>query len=96
MIIKTKKFILRPHRRGDEKSLQKNINDINVSRFMSSRVPFPYKIKDAKWWVSHCLKLGRKKNPSEVSFAIDIGGEVIGGLGIMYKGERHMAEIDRT
>ena len=93
MIIKAKKFILRPYRKGDEESLVEHINDKNVSRFMSSRVPFPYKMKDAKWWINHCLKLARKKNPSEVNFAIDMGGKVIGGMGLMYKGERHMVEI---
>ena len=93
MIIKAKKFILRPYRKGDEKSLQENINDANVTRFMSSRIPFPYKIKDAKWWINRSLKLRRMKKPSAVNFAIEVNGKVVGGMGVEYSNERHRAEI---
>ena len=93
MIIKTKKFTLRPYRKGDEESLRKNINDRNVTKYMSSRLPFPYKKKDAKWWIKNCLKQTRKKKPLAVNFAIDIGGEVAGNIGIAYESERHRAEI---
>jgi len=47
MIIKSKRFILRDYRKGDEKSLQKNINDLDIYRY-TSRIPYPYKIKDGK------------------------------------------------
>jgi len=51
MIIQTKRFILRPYRKGDEKSLVENINDKNVSKFMLN-IPYPYKPKDAKKWIN--------------------------------------------
>ncbi|HLC62101.1 MAG TPA: GNAT family protein [Candidatus Nanoarchaeia archaeon] len=93
MIIKSKSFILRTYRKGDEKSLREHINNKEVSRFMSSRVPFPYKTKDAKWWIKHCSKLERTKNSNEINFAIDINGKVVGGLGLMNKEKNHKAEI---
>ena len=93
MKIKTKKFILRPYRKGDEESLQKHINDKYVSRFMSSRVPFPYKMKDAKWWINYNFKLEKNNNPNEINFAIDINGKVVGGIGLMNREKNHKAEI---
>jgi [ribosomal protein S5]-alanine N-acetyltransferase len=93
MIIKSKKFMLRPYKKGDEESLRENINDNNVTKHMSSRLPFPYKVKDAKWWINNCLKLSKEKKPSAVNFAIDIDGKVIGGVGLMYNSERYRAEI---
>lgn len=47
MIIKSKKFILRPYKKWDEKSLQKNINDKDIYRY-TLRIPYPYTMKDAK------------------------------------------------
>ena len=61
MIIKSKRFILRPYRKGDEESLREHINDKEVSRFIST-VPFPYKMSDAHYWIKHNSKLGKSKN----------------------------------
>ena len=88
-MIKSKIFILRPYRKWDEKSLIENINDRNVSKFMS-KVPYPYTMKDAKKWVNECRK--SNKNKTALSFAIDIGGKIIGGIGLMNI-EKRMAEL---
>ncbi len=91
MVIKTGKFILRPYRKGDEKSLAKNINDKKIYR-STLRIPYPYTLKDAKEWVRKNLKEGRKKKPAEMNFVIDINGEVAGGIGLSeIKG--HQAEV---
>ncbi len=91
MIIKTGKFILRFYRKGDEVSLAKNINDRMVYRSTLS-IPYPYTLKDAKEWVKRSLKEGRKKEPTEINFVIDINGEVAGGIGLSeIKG--HQAEV---
>ncbi len=85
MIIKTKRLILRPWRRGDEKVLIKEISNPNVSKFLSE-VPYPYKMKDAKEW----LKISKGKEV--YAFAITLGPkkEIIGGIGLhdtnKYKG----------
>ena len=89
-IIKSKNFILREYRKGDEKSLIENINDRYIYD-MTSRIPHPYKLKDARKFINKCIKLRRQKKKTAVYFAIDINGEVIGGIGIdsieIYKGE---------
>jgi len=48
VIIRSKKFILRPLRRGDEESLMKHINNRIIAR-NTLRIPYPYKLKDARW-----------------------------------------------
>lgn len=98
MIIQTKRFILRPYRKGDEKSLVENINDKNVSKFMLN-IPYPYKPKDAKKWINNWLKR-KKQNKKDFgfvlninsSFALDIDGNVVGGIGLNNI-EKHKAEI---
>ena len=79
MIIKTKKFILRPFRKGDEKSLIENINDKNISKYMSI-IPYPYPKKDADKWIKNCINQKKTKHRKEFVFAIDKNG-VIGGIG---------------
>ena len=69
-ILKSKNFILRPYRKIDEKSLVENINDKNVSKFMST-VPFPYRLKDARYWINRSKKAERKKRKNEINFAIE-------------------------
>ncbi len=91
MIIKSKRFIIRSFKKGDEKSLQKNINDRGISRFITN-IPYPYKLKDAKTWINHCTKISKSRNKKEVIFALDINGEVVGGVGLSNI-EIHKAEI---
>tara|TARA_Y100000310_G_scaffold107843_1_gene106293 strand:- start:12187 stop:12696 length:510 start_codon:yes stop_codon:yes gene_type:complete len=73
-IIKTKKFNLRPYRKGDESSLQKNINDRSIYEF-TLRIPYPYTMADAKKWVA------AKNTKSKINFAIIIKDKVVGGVG---------------
>lgn len=80
-VIRSKKFILRPFRRGDEQSLIKNINDRVVAR-NTLTIPYPYRLKDAKWWINRNLKLNRQKKKTSINFAIEIAGEVVGGIGL--------------
>ena len=92
VIIKSDKFILRPYKKGDEESLQININSKEVSRFMST-VPFPYKTSDAHYWIKHNSKLDKSKNKKEINFAIEIDNGVVGGIGLMHITKNHKAEI---
>jgi len=91
MIIKSKDFILRPFKKGDEFSLAKNINDKEIIR--NTLIPFyPYKLKHAKDWVRKNLKEDKKKKPKMFNFVIDINGKVAGSIGFA-KIEGHRAEI---
>jgi RimJ/RimL family protein N-acetyltransferase len=82
-IIKSKNFILRPFRRGDEASLIKHINDKFIAK-NTLHIPYPYTLKDAKKWINHNLELSKKRNKQEINFAIEVNGEVVGGIGLGY------------
>jgi len=73
VVLRTKRFILRPYKKGDETSLQKNINDKDIYRY-TTRIPYPYTKKDAQTWVS------AKNSKSKYNFAIAINGKVVGGI----------------
>ena len=91
-VIKSKKFILRPFKKGDEFSLAKNINNKKVIKNLLV-LPFPYKLKDARYWVAKNLEEYKKKEPAMIGFAIDIGGEIVGSVGIHKIAKSHQAEI---
>ncbi|MBI2143970.1 GNAT family N-acetyltransferase [Candidatus Woesearchaeota archaeon] len=82
-VIKSKLFTLRPFRRGDEHSLQKSINSRNVTKH-TVFIPYPYTMKHSREWVAKNISFYRKKKKTEVNFAIGIGGEVAGGIGLRY------------
>ncbi len=84
-------FVLRPFRKGDEVSLQENINSGNVTRYTVS-IPFPYTMKHARAWIAKNISLDRERKKTEVNFVIDIGGEVAGSIGLRYI-EGHKAEL---
>ncbi len=88
-VIKTKDFILRPFKTGDQKSLTQNINDKYIHKNVSN-VPYPYTIKDAQDWISKKLK--EKNNKAQMSFVIDIQNEVAGSV-TLFDLKKHRAEI---
>ena len=90
-VLKSKNFILRPYKRGDEKSLTKNINDMYVYRY-TLRIPYPFTLKDAKKWINRCIRQGKELLKKEINFTIDINGEASGGIGLRDI-EKHKAEI---
>ena len=63
---------------NDIDSIATYANNFNVSRYMSSRMPYPYTIDDAKWWV----KTGNKEQG--LHFAIDLEGVCIGVVGVRF------------
>ncbi|HIG98523.1 TPA: GNAT family N-acetyltransferase [Candidatus Woesearchaeota archaeon] len=91
MILRAKAFSLRPFRKGDEISLRTNINSRNVSRY-TLRIPFPYLARHARGWVKKNISLGSRRKADELNFAIDMKGEVVGGISLMHI-EKHKAEI---
>lgn len=91
-VVKSKKFILRPFRIGDELSLMKNINNKKIYR-MVSHIPYPYTLKDAKKWISLNLKEYDRNKISMINFVIDMNGEVVGSIGIQKIKRNHKGEI---
>ena len=70
---------LRPWREDDEEALVRHANDHDVWKNLGDMFPHPYTRQDARRWLSGGLH-GR----SELSLAIDLGGEPAGGLGLKF------------
>jgi len=83
MKLTTKRLIIRDITMKDAKSLIRDINNVNVSKYLLV-VPYPYTMKDAKWWINKCKKDSREKPRKEYSFCIELKSKkgVIGGIGL--------------
>ncbi|MFN8348542.1 MAG: GNAT family protein [Spirosomataceae bacterium] len=83
-------FHLRPYRDGDETSLAKNADNYRIWRNVRDIFPHPYTLENARQWIDIC-----KSETKPTVFAIDIDGEVAGGIGIVLQKDifRKNAEI---
>jgi RimJ/RimL family protein N-acetyltransferase len=77
MRIEASKFCIRTWLNGDAASLQKHANNVNISKYLFDRFPYPYQLSDAEKFISSKLE----QDPV-VNFAIEINGEVAGGIGL--------------
>jgi RimJ/RimL family protein N-acetyltransferase len=77
--LETSRLLLRQPRSGDAPRLAKLLNNFAVSGKLS-RVPYPYKVSDAEWW----LGTWRADKPvGETGFTIELPGEgLIGHCGL--------------
>ena len=82
--------VMRSWRHGDEAGLPRHANNRAVWLNLRDRFPHPYTADDAEAWVKHVTA----RDP-EASFAIDVGGEAVGGVSLMLHTdvERCSAEI---
>ncbi len=82
--------ILRPWQRGDEESLVRYANNVNVWKNLRDAFPHPYTRADAEQWI----ELNLTRDPP-TNFAIDLGGEAVGGIGFTVLDDiyRRTAEI---
>ena len=76
---------------GDEKSLQRNINHKDIYKY-TLRIPYPYKLIDAREWVRQCILMSKKRKKRSINLAIEINRTVKGGIGLENI-EGHKAEI---
>ena len=53
MKIETKRLILKEWEDKFKKDSIEGINNLNVSKWLLV-VPYPYKFKDANWWINNC------------------------------------------
>lgn len=81
----TPNFTLRPFREGDQASLVANANNIKIFNNVRDNFPHPYKREDANWWIDAQKETDKPAN----CLAIDINGEVIGGIGIVLNSDIH-------
>jgi len=80
LTIRLERLTLRPFRWGDEDSLVVNINNEKIAR--ATEIPYPYNKEHALAWIEDTRKAGKKKIRTEIHFALDRSGEVIGGIGL--------------
>ncbi len=77
MRIEASEFCIRTWQESDAASLQKHADNINISKCLFDRFPYPYQLSDAEKFISSRLD----QDPA-VNFAIEIKGEVAGGIGL--------------
>jgi len=69
--------VLRPWSMDDLNSLVKYANDIEISKNLTNKFPYPYTKENG----TNFINFATKDNPIHI-FAIDIHGEAVGGIGI--------------
>ena len=81
--IETERLILRQLEMKDISDVVRNVNNIKVSKWLLV-VPYPYKKKDAIFWIKSSAKKAKAKPRKDYSFGIELkeSKEVIGGIGI--------------
>ncbi|MBI2499743.1 GNAT family N-acetyltransferase [Candidatus Woesearchaeota archaeon] len=85
MKIGTKRLVLRRIEKKDIPDLIQNINNLKVSRYLLA-VPYPYTLKDAKWWIAHCKETEKEKPRKSYSFNIESKAikKIVGGIGLIH------------
>ncbi len=74
--------VIRSWRAGDVDSLARIANDRAIWLNLRDRFPHPYTRTDAESWI----RFASGKTP-ETAFAIDMGGDPVGGIGIELHGD---------
>jgi len=82
MKLTTKRLILRDPTLKDAKDIARNIGNIKVSENLAA-VPYPYTLKDAKWYFNKCSKNMKEKPRKEYVLVIEFKAKkrVMGGKG---------------
>jgi len=91
MVLEGERCVLRRWRAKDIKSLVEHANNINVSRYLRDRFPYPYTRKDARGFLASATGAGA----DDTRLAIDVAGEAVGGIGAIVGSdvERFSAEV---
>ena len=81
MKLETKRLILRQPKMSDWKDIVEGIGEYDVAKMLAS-VPYPYKRKDAEWFIRLKTKEWKKKEPNAYLFFIELKSEkkVIGAI----------------
>lgn len=90
MVLTGTRCTLRPWVTADADALVKYANNANIARNLRDRFPNPYTLRDARSFIHSCATVR-----PHVSFAIVVGGEAAGAIGISVGTdvERFSAEI---
>jgi [ribosomal protein S5]-alanine N-acetyltransferase len=80
---------IREWRVGDEDSLVRHANNPKIWRNVRDAFPHPYTRRDAEQWIA----LSISQSPA-VSFAIEIDGEAVGGIGLVPREDVYRRSIE--
>lgn len=86
--IAEKGVVLRPYRDDDSASLVEHINDKRVVRY-TLNIPYPYTTKHAREWLQKQKQYEKEKPRTNITFAIDKQGKIIGGCSLMDINHQH-------
>ena len=90
ILLKTKRLVLRDLVADDAKSIAENANDRDIWYF-TAEIPYPYKLKDAKWFINKCQKDAKQKPRKNYELGITLKSEkrVIGIIGLIKVNREH-------
>jgi len=90
MTLRGDRCVLRRWRAADIGPLARHANNINVSRYLRDRFPYPYTRKDARAFLA-----AAGGGADDTRLAIDVDGEAVGGIGVIVGSdiERFSAEV---
>ncbi len=71
-------FVIRPWKKGDDDSIVKYANNLEVAKNLKDRFPHPYTIDDAINWI----EIATAEALLDLNWAIVIEGEAAGGIGL--------------
>ena len=91
MVLRGERCVLRRWRAKDIGSLVQHANNMNVSRYLRDRFPYPYTRQDARAFLAGATGAGS----DDTKLAIDVEGEAVGGIGVITGTdvERFSAEV---
>jgi len=91
MVLRGPRCVLRRWRGRDLPALVRHANNINVSRYLRDRFPYPYTRRDARAFLAVASGAGGE----DTKLAIEVDGEAAGGIGVIIGSdiERFSAEI---
>ena len=75
ILIKTARLIIKKPNISDRKKLVKHLNDWEIVKWLS-RVPFPYLLEDADWWINI-----HSKEKNNLEYNIYLNDKLVGGIG---------------
>ncbi|HEY9450876.1 MAG TPA: GNAT family protein [Gemmatimonadaceae bacterium] len=90
MELRSAECIVRPYRPEDAESLARHGNNRRIWLNLRDRFPHPFSVEDGAAYIAYTLR-----EPVPLSFAIDVGGEAVGGISL-HPGEdveRYGAEL---
>ena len=82
---------IRSWRRDDASAVSRHADNRKIWLNVRDHFPHPYTLADAELWIDRVLGSGEP----ETQFAIDVGGEAVGGVGLFLQEDvsRRSAEI---